>query len=163
MTGRPGLLREARASLGARLGVERRRQLMVAVLLLLLGQLFAGAFLHNLGDGLATIRDPNLRQITRIRLDVVGAMGDHRPIRFLGAILLVLVALLNRQGLRLVRMVDLMGSVLLLRCASQLVILNLLLLAPMRHGGLLLVQLALFVPVITLLLFEPSGAVACSP
>lgn len=64
--------------------------------------------------------------------------------------LLVLVAQVRIvMGKRTRWVLDLLGGLLLLRCSFQFVILNLLLLSHLKTGGLLLLQLLLFIPVIT--------------
>lgn len=121
------------------------------LLLLAAGHLSAGLFLSNLDDGLAQISDPTIRQTAAILHRLFESLTIHHlPVRLavVAAIALVLVRQIRGQPTRWFE--DLFGGLLLLRCTAQFLILNLLLLAPMGAGGLLLTQLVLFLPVITI-------------
>lgn len=121
------------------------------LLTLMLGHLSAGLFLANLDQGLSQINDPAIRQLATAIHDLFASLtAQHRPIRLaiIAMVLLALVRQIRGQPMRWFE--DLFGGLLLLRCGLQFLLLNLLLLAPMRAGALLLTQLVLFLPVITI-------------
>ena len=118
---------------------------------LALGHAFAGQFLANLATGLRQIDDPSVLQVTAVAAQVYTVViAGPVPIRALGTglFLLMLVLALRRQRLR--RGCDLLGALLTARCGLQFVLLNLLLLAPLESGSMLLMQLLLFLPLVTL-------------
>ena len=125
-----------------RVGLSRSAILLT----LLLGHLSAGLFLSNLDQGLAQIDEPAMLVHGLFESLAV----QHRPIRLAMLILVLLVLVRQIRGQAMGWFVDLFGGLLLLRCLAQFLLLNLLLLAPMRAGGLLLTQLVLFLPVITI-------------
>lgn len=116
---------------------------------LLLGHLFAGAFLHNLAIGVGALRQPALHSVAELVLPIARLFEAFALMRVLAVVILLMVILATLRGRGLSRMLDLCGALLLVRCAAQFLVLNLLLLAPLRSGGLLLAQLVLFLPVIT--------------
>jgi len=130
----------------------RRGFSRAAILLtLLLGHLCAGLFLANFDQGLAQIDEPRIRQLALLVHRLFETLAvQHRGIRLAVLALALLVIVLQMQGKSMSWFVDLFGGLLLLRCAIQFLMLNLLLLAPMRAGALLLSQLLLFLPVITI-------------
>ena len=118
--------------------------------LLLLGHVFAVLFLHNLTAGLAEVPDPLVRWITSGVERVLGFSHRHGLVWLF---ILLLVGILVGQAARgrsLRRVCDLLGLLLSVRCAMQFLLMNLLLVAPMGSGGLLLRQLVLFLPLVTL-------------
>jgi len=121
------------------------------LLVLLVGHLSAGLFLTHLDQGFTDIQDPSIRQAAGLVHGLFASlMVNHRILR-LAVLLAVLVVMLRQiRGHAMPWFVDLFGGLLLLRCAAQFLVLNLLLLAPMREGALLLIQLVLFLPVITI-------------
>lgn len=119
-------------------------------LLLVFGHACAGLFLLNLEQGLNQIREPSLRGVTALVYRMFGTLQVHHPlvrVLVLAALLVVLWRAL--RGRPLAWATDLLGVLLCLRCVLQFLLLNLLLLAPLRNGELLLIQLVLFLPVIT--------------
>ena len=120
------------------------------LLTLLLGHLCAGLFLSNLEQGLSQIDEPAIRQLATLVHRLFQSLAvQHRPIRLLVLAAAVLVIVRQIRGRETGWFVDVFGGLLLLRCGMQFLLLNLLLLAPMRAGALLLSQLVLFLPVIT--------------
>ncbi|WP_398335403.1 hypothetical protein [Vulcanococcus sp.] len=119
--------------------------------LLATGHIFATLFLSNLSAGLGQINDPEVRGLAQAvnHLYLVITSGPL-PLRRVASVLVVVLLLqsLRRPPSRLIT--DLLGTLLSLRCALQFVLLNLLLLAELKEGSLLLLQLLLFLPVITL-------------
>ncbi len=119
--------------------------------LLAAGHQFATLFLNNLADGLGQINDPEVRGLAQAanQLYLVITSGPL-PLRMVAAVLVVglLVQSLRRPPSRWAT--DLLGGLLSLRCALQFVLLNLLLLSELKAGSLLLLQLVLFLPLITL-------------
>lgn len=133
--------------LRARCGLSRAAILLT----LLLGHLCAGLFLANFDQGLAQIDEPRIRQLALLVHRLFETLAvQHRGVRLAVLALALLVVVRQMRGQALVWFVDLFGGLLLLRCAIQFLMLNLLLLAPMRAGALLLSQLLLFLPVITI-------------
>lgn len=121
------------------------------LLALLIGHLAAGLFLSNLQHGLAQIEDPGIRHFASFIHGVYNGFVTERPLlRSLVAAIVLFALIRQLQGRPMAWLENVLGSLLLVRCASQFLFLNLLLLAPMRAGALLLIQLVLFLPVITI-------------
>ena len=119
-------------------------------LLLVAGHAAAGLFLVNLDLGLNQIQEPALRSLAKTVYGLFGLLVLNHPLvrPVIGAAILLLLWR-RLRGEPVAWALDLLGVLLCLRCLLQFVLLNLLLLAPLRSGGLLLVQLVLFLPVIT--------------
>ena len=118
--------------------------------LLLLGHLFAVLFLHYLTSEMAAVPDPLVRWIA---IGVDRLVGMARRQGFMQLIVLLVITsfvVLAARGRSLRRVCDLLGAFLSLRCAMQFLLMNLLMVAPMGSGGLLLRQLVLFLPLVTL-------------
>ena len=96
---------------------------------LLAGHVFSGLFLRNLGAGLSHIEDPMALQLAGNLSAVFQLVTGYVP-----PLMMFLVVVLQ---------------ILTLRCLIQFLILNLLLLSHLKAGGMLLMQLILFIPVIT--------------
>jgi hypothetical protein len=121
------------------------------LLVLAAGHGFAALFLSNLATGLREIDDPSVRQLAGGVHGFFFATFSGNLLLRLAMVLLVLLLLGRALRGRSIRFgCDVLGALLSLRCALQLLLLNLLLLAPLKSGGLLLVQLVLFLPVITI-------------
>lgn len=124
--------------------VKRSLQLWV----LLLGHVFATSFLKDLGRGLDQIDDV---QVKEMALLLKGAFQSYSH-----WVLPPALALAAFIQIRLIRNkpvqwgIDIFGGLLGLRCAGQFVMLNLLLLSHLKAGGMLLLQLILYIPVITI-------------
>ncbi|MCS5690393.1 hypothetical protein NZK33_00145 [Cyanobium sp. FGCU-6] len=119
-------------------------------LLLLAGHAAAGLFLVNLDHGLAQIEEPALRRFSQGVYGLFSLLVVNNPlVRPLVGVALAVVLWRSLRARPLAWAIDGLGVLLCLRCALQFVLLNLLLLAPLRSGGLLLIQLVLFLPVIT--------------
>lgn len=119
-------------------------------LLLVAGHGAAGLFLVNLDLGLSQIQDPSMRGLAGAAYGLFSMLVLNHPLlrSVAGAGLLVLLWR-SLRGRPVTWAIDLIGVLLCLRCILQFVLLNLLLLSPLRSGGLLLMQLVLFLPVIT--------------
>lgn len=116
--------------------------------ILLAGHVFAALFLRNLGLGLDQIDDASLRSLA-------GGISvcHHFVVRWIAPVVLLLVLLIQvRIALRkpVQPGLDLLGLLLSFRCLMMFLLLNLLLLSHLKAGGMLLMQLLLFIPVITL-------------
>jgi len=115
--------------------------------ILISGHVFSGLFLRNLGEGFGGIDEVSVRNIA-MAIKNIHQLFIHWLLPPLA--LLVFVAQVRIvMGKRTRWIIDLLGGLLILRCALQFVILNLLLLSHLKAGGLLLLQLLLFIPVIT--------------
>lgn len=120
----------------------------LALLILFAGHFFASAFMRNLGYGLDAIQHPGVAQFAGWVYAGFTA-GSH----WLGPPLFLFVLYLVWRvwrGEPVQTGIDIIGGFLCLRCAMIFIMLNLLLLSQLRAGALLLTQLLLFLPVITL-------------
>lgn len=124
--------------------VKRSLQLWI----LIVGHFFATSFLKDLGRGLDQIDDAQVKQM--------GLLLKHIFNNYSHWILPPALALLAYTQIQLIRRkeiqwgIDIFGALLGIRCAGQFVMLNLLLLSHLKAGGLLLLQLILYIPVITI-------------
>ncbi len=119
-------------------------------LLLVAGHAAAGLFLLNLDQGLTQIQELSLRRFAQGVYGLFSLLVVNHPlVRPLMGVAIAVVLWRSLRGRPIAWAIDLLGVLLCLRCALQFVLLNLLLLAPLRSGGLLLIQLVLFLPVIT--------------
>jgi len=116
--------------------------------ILILGHIFSVLFLRDLGRGLNQIDDIHVVGFARL----VHSM--HLWVTtWVAPPAIALIVLLQIQLIRRVPVqwgIDILGVLLTVRCALLFVILNLLLLSHLRAGGMLLMQLVLFIPVITI-------------
>lgn len=120
----------------------------LALAILIAGNLFATIFMHNLGAGIGDITDPAAARLARVFYSVFQfTMNYITP--FMAVFLLFIIYRVWR-GKDAQWGIDILGGLLTLRCFIIFVLLNLLLLSQLRAGGLLLMQLILFLPVITL-------------
>lgn len=116
-----------------------------------LGHLMATSFLGDLSESVAAISDPDaLRLATRINGVLQGVFHGLVPVRVALALLLVFLLYRALRGRPLRAGEDLIGGLLCLRCALQFILMNLLLLAPLREGASMLKLLVLFLPLVTL-------------
>lgn len=130
--------------------LHQRLSRLAVPLLLVLGHASAGLFLLNLEHGLSQIREPSLRGFTGLVYKMFGSLLVHHPmVRSLAIAAILLVLWRSLRGRPIGWATDLLGGLLCVRCTLQFLLLNLLLLAPLRNGELLLIQLVLFLPVIT--------------
>lgn len=121
------------------------------LLLLVLGHLAATLFLGNFSSGLNQIQAPELRRMALLVHRAYSvAIVSHPSVRLMLAALVVLLLIRSLRGRPIGLALDILGGLLCLRCLLQFLMLNVLLLAPLRAGGLLLVQLVLFLPVVTI-------------
>lgn len=130
---------------------DRRWRSIAVLVVLVVGHLSAGLFIRRLASSSAQIRDPLARQLTTLVEWTLEAVMRNLP--QLRLVLIAVVALALVQSLRggsIDRLLDLLGGLLCLRCALQFLLVNVLLLSPLQDGALLLLQLVLFLPVITI-------------
>jgi len=120
----------------------------LALLILVAGHLFATVFMRNLGAGVDDIADPAAARVARMFYSAFQFTMVHVA-PFLAVFLLFIVYRVWR-GKDAQWGIDILGALLTLRCFIIFILLNLLLLSQLRAGGLLLMQLILFLPVITL-------------
>ena len=121
------------------------------LLVLAIGHLSAGLFILNLQTGFEQISEPGVRRLTMVLFAASQSITLHQvQLKFIVGGLLLLVLIRQAWGWPTRWFTDAMGALLCLRCTLQFLLLNLLLLSPMRAGGLLLGQLVLFLPVITI-------------
>ena len=104
--------------------------------------------MRNLGAGLDAIADPFAAKVARGFYSIF----SHTVITLAPVMMAFLAFLVYRlwRGKPVQWGVDLLGVLLTLRCFVIFILLNLLLLSQLRAGALLLTQLILFLPVITL-------------
>lgn len=105
-------------------------------------------FLRDLGAGLEQIDDAQVKgfaQTLRESSRVFITWGVPAAMLFVSFIQIQLIRNKPVQWA-----IDIFGGVLSLRCIAQFIMLNLLLLSRLKAGGLLLLELLLFIPVITL-------------
>jgi hypothetical protein len=124
--------------------LKRSLQLWV----LLFGHVFATSFLRDLGKGLDQIDDAQVKEMARLI-----KVGFQTYSHWMLPPGLALIAFIQIQLIRNKPIqwgIDIFGGLLGLRCAAQFVMLNLLLLSHLKAGGLLLLQLILYIPVITI-------------
>lgn len=115
---------------------------------LLAGHLFATTFLRDLGRGLDQINDARVREMALL-IKTLFSDYSHWILPFgVALVLFVQIQLIRRKPIQWG--IDIFGAILGLRCAGQFVMLNLLLLSQLKAGGLLLLQLILYIPVITI-------------
>jgi len=122
----------------------------IAMLLVLAGaHLAAGLFLRELPAGASQIADPGLRNLILKVFRCFDFLVLRDPgLQLLVALLILVVLVWALLGHTIGRFLDAIGALLWLRCLLQFLLLNLLLLARLKAGGLLLTQVVLFVPVI---------------
>jgi hypothetical protein len=119
--------------------------------LLAFGHGFAGLFINVLAISLDQIVDPAVRGLVVAPLGLYAALvTGPLSLRHVASVvfLLLLVQVLRGRSVR--RGCDLLGALLTLRCGLQIGLLNLLLLAQLRSGSMLLIQLVLFLPLVTI-------------
>ena len=104
--------------------------------------------MRNLGAGLDAIADPFAARVARGFYSIF----SHTVITLAPVMMAFLAFLVYRlwRGKPVQWGIDLLGGLLTLRCFVIFILLNLLLLSQLRAGALLLTQLILFLPVITL-------------
>ena len=120
----------------------------VPLWILLVGHVFAALFLRNLGVGVDQIDDPQAMGMARLLIRNYQLIGH-----WVAPFAIVFIAFLQVQlirGKEVAWGIDLIGILLTLRCLVIFVMLNLLLLSHLKAGGMLLMQLILFIPVITI-------------
>jgi len=120
----------------------------VALVLVVCGHVFASFFMRNLGAGLDGIADPFAAKVA-LSFYFLFNLTVTTLAPFMALFLVFLVYKLWR-GKTVQWGIDILGGLLLLRCFVIFILLNLLLLSQLRAGALLLTQLILFLPVITL-------------
>jgi len=113
-----------------------------------MGHAFTALFLGNLGVGVDQIDNPQVLSVAHLFTKL------HQFINvWVAPFAFAFVAFLQVQLIRGKRVgwgIDLLGGLLTLMCLVIFLMLNLLLLSHLKAGGLLLMQLILFIPVITI-------------
>ena len=115
---------------------------------LLAGHVFAGLFLRDLSVGLEQIDDPRVKGFAVLLGEVSRVFTS-----WVAPAVVIFVAFIQIQLIRSKPVqwaIDIFGGLLCLRCVVQFLMLNLLLLSRLKAGGLLLLELLLFIPVITI-------------
>lgn len=123
-----------------------RRSLQFWVILF--GHIFAMLFLKDLGTGLDQIDNAQVKQLACLLKDMHFFIREWIMPAALLLVVYVQVQLIRDKPVQWG--IDIFGGILSFRCAIQFVMLNLLLLSRMKAGGLLLLELLLFIPVITI-------------
>lgn len=120
----------------------------LALIVVVSGHIFASIFMHNLGAGLDGISDPLAAKIARSSY----WLFVHTAVTIAPFLIGLVIILIYRlwHGKPVQWGIDILGGLLTIRCLVLFVLLNLLLLSQLRAGGLLLMQLILFLPVITM-------------
>lgn len=120
----------------------------LALAILIAGNLFATVFMRNLGAGIGQIADPQAARIARGFYSFFDFTMHHLVPFFVAFLLFVIYRVWRGKDTQWG--IDIIGGLLTLRCLIIFILLNLLLLSQLQAGGLLLMQLILFLPVITL-------------
>ena len=116
-----------------------------------LGHLCATLFLGDLSESVEAISDPDARRFATLLNGLLQNLFQGlAPLRAAFAVLLLVLLWRALRGRPLRFGEDLIGGLLCLRCAVQFVLMNLLLLAPLREGASMLRLLLLFLPLVTL-------------
>lgn len=112
------------------------------------GHVFASLFLKELNHGLADIEDPGLKAVVQM-INSFYLWTDHwiKPVVLLLMVILQ-VRLLRGKGVQ--QGLDFLGGMLTLRCVFLFMTMNLLLMSHLKANAMLLMQLVLFIPVVTL-------------
>lgn len=116
--------------------------------ILFAGQLFASYFLKNIGIGLDQINDVQVKEIARFLQHGFHAYNHWIVPPALAFTAFIQIRLIMNRPIQWG--IDIFGGLLGLRCLTQFVMLNLLLLSHLKAGGMLLLQLLLYIPVITI-------------
>ena len=127
----------------------------------MMGHVFAALFLKNLGVGVDQIDDPQVMSVAHLFSKI-----HHLLVFWVAPFALAFIAFLQIQLIRGKSAgwgIDLIGGLLTFRCLVIFLMLNLLLLSHLKAGGLLLMQLILFIPVITIDLVGSIGALILQP
>ena len=123
-------------------------QRSIPLWILVVGHAFTALFLGNLGVGVDQIDNPQVLSVAHLFTKL------HQFINvWVAPFAFAFVAFLQVQLIRGKRVgwgIDLLGGLLTLMCLVIFLMLNLLLLSHLKAGGLLLMQLILFIPVITI-------------
>lgn len=119
-----------------------------ALWILLAGHVFSGLFLRNLGTGLSQIDDPTASRIAGNLSAAFHLLVHYAPPAMIALVVILQILIILKKPAQWG--IDVIGGLLTLRCLIQFLILNLLLLSHLKAGGMLLMQLVLFIPVITL-------------
>lgn len=116
--------------------------------ILVLGHFLCGLFISHLGIGLNQIDDPSTAKISHALSWFFNFIIHwfRWPIVLLMAIIQIRIFLGKKDR----RVFDFIGGLLVVRCAALFLMLNLLLMSHLKAGGLLLLELILFIPVITI-------------
>ena len=123
-----------------------RRSLQLWILVI--GHTFSGMFLKDLCAGLDQIDDAQVKGIAVALREVSLAVTTWVAPPAILFVIFIQIQLLRARPIQWA--IDIFGGLLSYRCLMQFIILNLLLLSRLKAGGLLLLELLLFIPVITI-------------
>jgi hypothetical protein len=112
------------------------------------GNIFSGLFLKNLGVGLSQIEDPMASQIAGNLSAAFQLLSHYAPTLMILLVMILQALIILKKPAQLG--IDFIGALLTFRCLLQFLMLNFLLLSHLKAGGMLLIQLVLFIPVITI-------------
>lgn len=115
---------------------------------LFVGHVFSGLFLRNLGEGISQIDDPTASQVAGHLSGTFQAFTHYAPPLMIALVIILQILIILKKPAQWG--IDFIGALLTLRCLIQFLMLNLLLLSHLKAGGMLLMQLILFIPVITI-------------
>lgn len=115
---------------------------------LLAGHVFSGLFLRNLGAGLSHIEEPVALQLAGNLSAAFQLVTHYAPPPMIALVIVLQILIVLKKPFQWG--IDFIGALLTWRCLIQFLILNLLLLSHLKAGGMLLMQLILFIPVITI-------------
>jgi len=115
---------------------------------IIVGHIFATTFLRDLGKGLEQIDDVQVKELGLLLKNAFTSYSHWILPPGIALIAFVQIQLLRNKPVQWG--IDIFGALLGLRCAGQFVMLNLLLLSHLKAGGMLLLQLILYIPVITI-------------
>ena len=120
----------------------------LALAITVVGQAFASIFMQNLGAGIGDIADPWAARLSQIFYSAFSITRNYLALPVV--VFLIFLGYRIWRGKSAQWGIDIIGGLLTVRCFVIFVLLNLLLLSQLRAGALLLTQLILFLPVITL-------------
>lgn len=115
---------------------------------LLVGHLCASSFLKDLGRGLDQIDDVEVKQAALFLQNIFHSYSHWILPPALAFFAFIQIQVIRNKPIQWG--IDIFGGLLGFRCACQFVMLNLLLLSHLKAGGMLLLQLILYIPVITI-------------
>lgn len=116
--------------------------------ILVLGHFLCGLFVRHLGIGVDQIDDPATAKLAHALSWFFHFVNQWLRIPMILLVVVAQIRILLGKRDRLV--MDFIGGLLTVRCMVLFLMLNMLLLSHLKAGGLLLLELILFIPVITI-------------